>query len=89
MMELSAVAEVTPTATDVKTVKGTIRSLNQAVIEGNTHFYVTLEDEDGNIFDFALPAVLQGHEVRGLVAHIDEQRERGGVAQVLHLALGR
>ena len=46
------------TATDVKTVKGTIRSLNQAVIEGNTHFYVTLEDEDGNIFDFALPGLL-------------------------------
>ena len=45
-------------ATDVKTVSGTIRSLNQAVIEGNTHFYVTLEDADGNIFDFALPGLL-------------------------------
>ena len=52
------VSEDASGTTDVKTVKGTIRSLNQAVIEGNTHFYVTLEDEDGNIFDFALPGLL-------------------------------
>ncbi len=52
------VAEGADGATDVVTVKGTIRSMNQAVIEGNTHFYVTLEDEDGNIFDFALPGLL-------------------------------
>ena len=57
------------TATDVKTVKGTIRSLNQAVIEGNTHFYVTLEDEDGNIFDFALPGLLDivGYKVGDVI----------------------
>ena len=36
---------------------GKIRSINQAVIEGNTHFYITLEGEKG-IFDFALPALL-------------------------------
>lgn len=56
-------------ATDVKTVSGTIRSLNQAVIEGNTHFYVTLEDEDGNIFDFALPGLLDivGYKVGDVI----------------------
>lgn len=55
--------------TDVKTVKGTIRSMNQAVIEGNTHFYVTLEDEDGNIFDFALPGLLDivGYKVGDVI----------------------
>ncbi len=52
------VAEGADGATDVVTVTGTIRSMNQAVIEGNTHFYVTLEDKDGNIFDFALPGLL-------------------------------
>ncbi len=52
------VTESADGATDVVTVTGTIRSMNQAVIEGNTHFYVTLEDEDGNIFDFALPGLL-------------------------------
>ena len=49
------VAEGEGGATDVVTVKGTIRSMNQAVIEGNTHFYLTVEGEDGSIFDFALP----------------------------------
>ena len=32
--------------------------MNQAVIEGNTHFYLTVEGEDGSIFDFALPGLL-------------------------------
>ena len=40
------VAEGEGGATDVVTVKGTIRSMNQAVIEGNTHFYLTVEGED-------------------------------------------
>ncbi len=52
------VAEGDGGATDVVTVKGTIRSMNQAVIEGNTHFYLTVEGEDGAIFDFALPGLL-------------------------------
>lgn len=52
------VAESGDGATDVVTVKGTIRSMNQAVIEGNTHFYLTVEGEDGSIFDFALPGLL-------------------------------
>lgn len=52
------VAEGEGGATDVVTVKGVIRSMNQAVIEGNTHFYLTIEGEDGEIFDFALPGLL-------------------------------
>ena len=52
------VAEGEGGTTDVVTVKGTIRSMNQAVIEGNTHFYLTVEGEDGSIFDFALPGLL-------------------------------
>ncbi|MEC4177022.1 Tat pathway signal sequence [Adlercreutzia sp. R7] len=52
------VAEDASGTTDVVTVKGIIRSMNQAVIEGNTHFYLTVEGEDGSIFDFALPGLL-------------------------------
>lgn len=52
------VAEGEGGAADVVTVKGVIRSMNQAVIEGNTHFYLTIEGEDGEIFDFALPGLL-------------------------------
>jgi hypothetical protein len=50
---------------DVVKVKGTIRSMNQAVIDGNTHFYLTIEGEDGSIFDFALPGLLDivGYQV--------------------------
>lgn len=40
---------------DYKTTSGTIRTMAQAVIDGNTHFYVTLEG-DANIYDFVLPA---------------------------------
>ena len=43
---------------DVKTMSGTIRSLSQAVIEGNSHFYVTIEGQDGKIYDFALPGLI-------------------------------
>ena len=52
------------------------------------HVLIALDVDHGELLHEAR-AVLQGHEVRGLVAHIDEQRERGCVAQVLHLALGR
>ncbi|MCI8469866.1 MAG: Tat pathway signal sequence, partial [Eggerthellaceae bacterium] len=43
---------------DVQTMTGTIRSLSQAVIDGNSHFYATIVGEDGTIFDFALPGLL-------------------------------
>ncbi|MDO4290420.1 MAG: Tat pathway signal sequence [Eggerthellaceae bacterium] len=45
------------TLTDVLTASGTIRSMAQAVIESNSHFYVTLEG-DSAIYDFALPSLL-------------------------------
>ena len=38
-------------------VEGRVRTIAQAVVDGNSHFYVTLEG-DGRIFDFALPAQL-------------------------------
>ena len=37
---------------------GTIATVAQAVIEGNSHFYVTLEGDD-HIYDFPLPALVQ------------------------------
>ena len=37
---------------------GTIRTMAQAVIEGNTHYYVTLEGDDA-IYDFVLPGTIQ------------------------------
>lgn len=40
------------------TAQGTIRSVAQAVIDGNSHFYVTLEG-DNAIYDFALPGLLE------------------------------
>ena len=52
------VAESGDGATDVVTVKGTIRSMNQAVIEGNTHFYLTVEGEDGSHLRFRAAGLL-------------------------------
>lgn len=40
------------------TASGIIRSMAQAVVEGNSHFYVTLDGTDG-IFDFALPGLIE------------------------------
>lgn len=37
---------------------GTIRTVAQAVIDGNSHFYVTLEGDDA-IYDFVLPGLVQ------------------------------
>lgn len=38
--------------------QGTIRSIAQAVVEGNSHFYVTLSETSG-IYDFALPGLIE------------------------------
>ena len=48
---------------------GTIRTLAQAVIEGNSHFYVTLENDDA-IYDFVLPGAIQivGYKVGDNIA---------------------
>lgn len=37
--------------------KGTVKTVAQAVIEGNSHFYMTLEGDE-HIYDFALPAMV-------------------------------
>ena len=41
-----------------KEASGTIRTMAQAVIDGNTHYYVTLEGDD-SIYDFVLPGAIQ------------------------------
>ena len=38
--------------------RGTIDHIAQAVVEGNSHFYVTLAEGEG-IFDFALPGLIE------------------------------
>lgn len=43
---------------DTQRATGTIRSMAQAVIDGNSHFYVTL-DGSNSIYDFALPGLLE------------------------------
>lgn len=41
-------------------VSGTIATIAQAVVDGNSHFYVTLADDaTGTIYDFALPDLLE------------------------------
>lgn len=45
-------------AVSLATATGTIRSMAQAVIESNSHYYVTLTG-DANIYDFALPGMLE------------------------------
>ena len=39
-------------------VTGTIKTIAQAVIDGNSHFYVTLEG-DSHIYDFVLPGMVE------------------------------
>ncbi len=48
-----AAAEVVATTE----TKGTIASITQAVVDGNSHFYVTLTGDEA-IYDFALPTML-------------------------------
>lgn len=41
-------------------VSGEVATIAQAVVDGNSHFYVTLAgDESGAIYDFALPGLLE------------------------------
>ncbi len=42
---------------DVEQVSGKIAKMTQAVVDGNSHFYVKLENDE-NIYDFALPGLL-------------------------------
>ena len=50
-------SEVSDSSTYGET-SGTIRTMAQAVVEGNSHFYVTLEGDDA-IYDFVLPGAIQ------------------------------
>ena len=52
------------------------------------HVLVALDIDHRELLDEAR-AILERHEVGGLALDIEQQRERGGVAQVLDLALGR
>lgn len=45
-------------ASATREVGGTIASIAQAVIDGNSHFYVTLEGDDA-IYDFGLPGLVE------------------------------
>lgn len=44
--------------TDMETASGIISAMAQAVLDGNSHFYVTIEGSNG-LFDFALPGMLE------------------------------
>ena len=44
--------------TDGKTVTGKIETMAQAVIDGNSHYYITLEGDD-RIYDLALPGLIE------------------------------
>ena len=45
-------------ASDRQDVDGVVETIAQAVVDGNSHFYVTLEGDDA-IYDFALPGMLE------------------------------
>ena len=42
---------------NVQTAQGIINHMATAVIDSNSHYYVTLKD-DNNIYDFALPGMI-------------------------------
>lgn len=45
-------------ALNAEEMSGTIKTMTQVVIDGNSHFYLTLEGEEG-IFDFPLPGFIK------------------------------
>ena len=49
--------DLTPAAVGGEEVEGTIATVAQAVIDGNSHFFVSLQDADA-IYDFALPGMV-------------------------------
>ncbi len=51
-------AEEAAKSKSVETTKGVIDALTEAVIDGNSHFYVTLSGKDDTIYDFALPGLI-------------------------------
>ena len=57
LLATSGVVSQDTAASNVQTATGTIRTMEQAVLDGNSHFYVTLTGVQG-IYDFALPGQL-------------------------------
>lgn len=66
--------------------QGTIATIAQAVVDGNSHFYLTLEG-DPSIYDFALPSMLQvvtyrvGDSIEFAYAEGDGVRVATGLAE--------
>lgn len=57
MLASSGVLSSSAQASTTQQATGIIRSMTQAVMDGNSHFYVTLNDSKA-IYDFALPGML-------------------------------
>lgn len=57
LLATNGVASGEEAVTDMLTASGPVRSIAQGVIEGNSHFYLTIDGTEG-IFDFALPGLL-------------------------------
>ena len=65
-------------------VSGKISSMAQAVIDGNSHFYVTVEGASG-IFDFALPDMVQivGYKIGDQVSFSCAKADDGDAAPAM------
>ena len=57
MLATSGALSTDAAEANMEEATGVIRSMTQAVMDGNSHFYVTLDGVDG-IFDFAIPEQL-------------------------------
>ncbi len=57
MLATSGALSTDAAEANMEEATGVIRSMTQAVMDGNSHFYVTLDGVDG-IFDFAIPGQL-------------------------------
>lgn len=57
MLATSGALSTDAAEANMEEATGAIRSMTQAVMDGNSHFYVTLDGVDG-IFDFAIPGQL-------------------------------
>ncbi len=70
---------------DYTEASGTVERIATAVIEGNSHFYVKLKG-DNNIYDFAIPAVMDvllvgvGDEVKIGYTEVDGTRVAGEIS---------
>ncbi|WP_165062963.1 MULTISPECIES: Tat pathway signal sequence [unclassified Adlercreutzia] len=58
LLATNGVLTDTTDLTDVEEVTGTISAIAQAVVGGNSHFYILIEGRD-ELFDFALPGLLE------------------------------